>query len=557
VTETGWVSRAGIILRDLVPPALRAEWVERGYCPDQDVFGQFGVRVAAHPQRPAVVDGDGVVDYATLDGQARRIAAALSDAGLGARDIIAVQVPNDRRAVAAELAVAAIGAVALPWPVGRGRHDTRQLLGRSRAGAAIVAQTGRGVPLAAELMDVRQHLTHLRTVFVFGAAAGAQSLDPWLADPGVGAAWRPEPVAPGAPVRILVSSGSEAAPKMVAYSHHAMAGGRGNYVGALHTGPGPMRNLLLVPLSSSFGSCGTYVTIARHGGTLLLQDGFDPAAALRMISRYRPTHVFAVPTMLSRIAAQPRTPDEDVSGVRAFVSSGAALHPAAMAECRARFGRPVVNVYGSADGVNCHTAGSGGTGVGRPDPAVADIRVLDDAGRPQPAGQPGEICALGPMTPLCYVADTALDARYRLPGGWVRTGDRGLRAADGTLHVLDRLKQVVIRGGNTISPAEIEQQVRTHPGVADVACVGVPDRDLGERLCAFVVRRPAGPALSLAGLTRFLLVRRGLPRRKLPDALYTVDELPLGPTGKVCRHTLARLATCEGDGQPGRRPRTV
>ena len=331
---------------------------------------------------------------------------------------------------------------------------------------------------------------------------------------------------------------------MVAYSHNAMAGGRGNYIGALHRGSGPMRNLVLVPLSSSFGSCGTSITIARYGGTLLLRYGFDPAAVLRMIGEYRPTHLFAVPTMLGRLAAHPPDPDEDLSALRTVVSSSAPLHPATLAECSARLGRPIVNVYGSADGVNCHTARSRGTGVGRPDPAVADIRIIDADGRPLPTGRQGEICALGPMTPLCYVNDPELDASYRLPGGWVRTGDLGVLDGDGILHVVDRLKQVVIRGGYTISPAEIEQELREHAAVADVACVGVPDADLGERLCAFVVPRRA---VTLDELNRFLAGDRAVARGKLPESLYTVDELPLGPTGKVCRRTLSRLAADRSD----------
>jgi acyl-CoA synthetase (AMP-forming)/AMP-acid ligase II len=510
-----WVSTGGTVLRDLVPAALRREWVARGYCPDRDLFTLFSAHARAMPGRPAVIDATGVVDYATLDTHARGIAAALAEAGFGSRDIIGIQVPNDRRAVAAELAVAAIGAVALPFPVGHGRRDTFQLLGRARADAAIVAGTRHGVSLAEELATLRSRLPYLRAVFVFGVAgAGERSLDPWLG--GAARHWYGEPVDPEAPARILASSGTEATPKMVAYSHNAMAGGRANYIGALHTGPGPMRNLVLVPLSSSFGSCGTSITIATYGGTLLLRYGFEPTAVLRMIGEYRPTHLFAVPTMLGRLATHPPDPDEDLSALRTVVSSGAALHPATLAECSARLARPIVNVYGSADGVNCHTAG-----------------------RRLPTGRPGEICALGPMTPLCYVNDPELDARYRLPGGWVRTGDLGVLDGDGILHVVDRLKQVVIRGGYTISPAEIEQELREHAAVADVACVGVPDADLGERLCAFVVPRRA---VTLDELNRFLAADRAVARGKLPESLYTVDELPLGPTGKVCRRTLSRLA---------------
>lgn len=544
-----WTSTNGIVLGDLVPAALRRRWVEQGYCPDRDLYALFSEHVQAHPQRAAVVDAAGAIDYAALDAHVRHIAAALADAGYGRGDIIGIQVPNGRRAVAAELAVAAIGAVALPYPTGRGRRDSLSLLGRSRASAAIVVDAAGEVPLAATLAGLRPALPTLRTVFVFGAALdGCQSLDRWLDDPAAMRRWRPAPVDPEAPVRILVSSGSEAEPKMVAYSHNAMGGGRGNYVEALHDGSDPMRNLILVPLASSFGSCGT-VTLARHGGTLLLLDAFDPAAALRMITDHRPTHVFGVPTMLSRMADQPRTPGEDISSLCTLVASGAVLHAGAMEACRERFGCTVLNVYGSADGVNCHTAGGdsapGAGCVGRPDPAVAHIRIADAHGRPVPAGREGEIWALGPMTPLCYVNAPELDARYRPPGGWVRTGDRGLIDPDGYLRVIGRSKQVIIRGGYNISPAEIERQLGVHPAIADAACVAVADPDLGERVCACVAQQPGTPPLTLTEINTFLERDRGLERRKLPELLVALSELPLGPAGKVCRQTLTRLAVAQ------------
>ncbi|GGX01265.1 class I adenylate-forming enzyme family protein [Streptomyces lomondensis] len=531
-----WTSNAGVEIRDLVPARARRAWVARGHCPDRDLYTLFSAHVRRHPGRTAVIDSAGALDYAGLDARVRHIAARLAEHGLDERDIVAVRVPNGRDAVAAELAVAALGAVALPYPPGHGSRGPVSLLARARARAVILGDPSDAVSHA--------HLPHLEAVFTFGEGQGAaQSLAAPARRPFV-----PRPVDPEAPARILVSSGSEAEPKMVAYSHNALAGGRAGYVRALHDGDGPMRNLVLVPLASSFGSCGTSVTLAALGGTLLVQESFDPAAALRMIVEHRPTHVFGVPTMLHRIAEQPPAHREDFTGLRAVVSSGAALPDAIAEACRDRFGRPVITVYGSADGANCHTAATGlhpETGTGLPDPAVARIRVIEDTGALVPAGQPGEICARGPMTPLCYVADPGLDARYRTSTGWVRTGDRGLLDEHGRLHVLGRIKQIVVRGGYNISPAEVERELSAHTAVAEVACVGVPDPELGERLCACVRQKPGVPPPDLRDLTAFLESQRGLERRKLPELLLRVREMPLGPTGKICRRTLALLAARE------------
>lgn len=531
-----WTSRAGVPFPDLVPRALRRAWVAAGLCPDSDLYGLFTARVREHPDREALVDDTGVLTYAGLDAEVRRVAAVFNRAGLGAGDVVALRLPNGRDAVAAELAVYAIGAVALPVPSGGGDRDLRALLHRSRARGAVLA----AVSEAGALAD----LPYLHTVFVPGPGEGPF---PGLhvAPPTAALRRRHRPADPYGPARILVSSGSETEPKMVAYSHHALAGGRARYVRSLHPDPSvPPRHLVLVPLASSFGSLATPVTLAALGGTVIVQRAFDAADALRLVTEHHPTHLFAVPTMLRRIADLPPRPGEDVSSLRMVVSSGAPLPAATADACRARLGRPVVTVYGSSDGVNCHTAGESrppGDSAGTPDPTVARIRITGPDGAPVPAGQTGQIEARGPMTPMCYVGAPELDARYRTPDGWVRTGDLGRLDEFGRLHVLGRLKRVVIRGGLNISLAEVERELGHHPAVAEAVCVPVPDPDLGERLCACVRPAPGAPAPTLTDLTTHLL-ERGLSRRKLPEHLLLVDEMPLGPTGKICHRTLTARA---------------
>ncbi|RDI34272.1 class I adenylate-forming enzyme family protein [Lentzea flaviverrucosa] len=475
-----WVSATGTVLRDLVPARLRRDWVAQGHCPDRDLHSLFRDRVREHPDRTALVDDEGELSYAELDLLVQALAARLP---YGTTDIIGVQEPDGRAAVVAELAVLAVGAVVLPLPAGAGTS-----LSRAGASALITGGvvSGKGRPGAAK--HARPH--------------------------------------PEAPAKILLSSGSEAEPKMVAYSHNAFAGGRANYVRALHGGHPAPRDLVLVSLTSSFGSFGVPITLCCLGGTLILTRRFAPDTAMRLMAEHRPTHVFAVPTMWRRLADHPA--ELDLSGLVALVSSGDVLPAATLAACRARFGVDVITVYGSSDGVNCHTT-TPENGAGVPDPAVCDIRTVD-----------GEICARGPMTPLCYVGAPELEARHRLDGGWVRTGDRGHFDGAGRLHVTGRAKRVVIRGGYTISPAEVELAIGGHPSVGEVACVPVPDTEMGERLCA-VVTIHDGQNLDLPGLTAFLSAR-GLAKAKLPEFLLTVPGLPVGRTGKICHRTVARVA---------------
>ncbi|MEU9487897.1 class I adenylate-forming enzyme family protein [Streptomyces decoyicus] len=531
-------------LHDLVPAPLRRAWAAEGHCPDIDLYALFRAHRTRDPHRTAVIDAHGEISYAELDDEARCLAAGLAEAGIRPGDVVGVQLPNGREAVAADLALAALGAVALPFPVGRGGREARSLLGRSGARAVIAATRWRGVEQAKELAELAGELPALQTVIAAGPGivpAGCLSLTELLNAGKDG--FTPERPDPDTAARILVSSGSEAEPKMVAYSHNALAGGRGNFLASVLAEGRPPRCLFLVPLASAFGSSGTAVTLARHGGTLVLLDRFTPEAALRAVRAHRPTHVLGVPTMVRMMLERGEAEPVTAQGLVALILGGSALDAATREEARRAFGCPVVNLYGSADGVNCHTglapdagpACGPGVVVGRPDPAVCEIRIAPLHGGA--AGEAGEILARGPMTPLSYVGAPELNMRYRTADGWVRTGDLGRLDADGMLRVVGRLKDIVIRGGANISPAEVEGELSSHPDVRDVLCVGVPDPLMGERLAACVVPR-SGRRITLESLCAHL-DSRGLERRKHPERLLTVaGELPLTPAGKPDRVAL-------------------
>ncbi|NJQ01178.1 class I adenylate-forming enzyme family protein [Streptomyces zingiberis] len=554
-----------VALHDLLPAGLRRSWAADGTCPDLDLYSLYRAHRIAGPHRTAVLDAEGELCYAALDRRARCLAAGLAGLGIRPGDVVGVQLPNGRDAVTADLALAALGAVALPFPVGRGGREAASLLRRSEAVAVIAATGHRGTAPAADLLVLAGQLPALRAVVAAGSGAvpeGAVAFGELLrTDPKGFTPARPDP---DAAARILVSSGSEAEPKMVAYSHNALAGGRGNFLASLMDGR-PPRCLFLVPLASAFGSNGTAVTLARHGGTLVLLDHFTPEAALEAVAAHEPTHVLAVPTMLRMMLDRLAEGGHRVfPPPTALVLGGSQLDEATAAEARRSFGCPVVNLYGSADGVNCHTGPAegdprrggrpGGPGVlaGRPDHRVADIRIAVPGTRElreAPRGTVGEIVARGPMTPLCYVAAPDLDSRYRTPDGWVRTGDLGVMEEDGTLWIVGRLKDVVIRGGANISPAEVELELATHPGVRDVVCVGIPDALMGERLAACLVPRDGATAPTLDEL-RAHLGARGLERRKHPERLLLLDALPLTPAGKPDRAAL-RDRCAEAGPAPG------
>ncbi|GAB3484028.1 class I adenylate-forming enzyme family protein [Amycolatopsis cihanbeyliensis] len=523
---------------DLVPASVRRSWSAAGNYPDRDLYTLFSEQCAAAPGRPAVIDADGEVSYLELDEMARGLAAGLAGLGVGPGDVVAVQLPNGRLACVTDLAIAALGAVALPYPAGRGQREAASLLARSEAVAVITVTEYGDFPCAERIRALATELPTLRAVVAVGTETprGCVPMHALLAGGTHG--FRPAQPDPDGPARILVTSGSEAEPKMVLYSHNALAGGRGAMMAGLRRDSTPMRNLFLVPLASAFGSSGTAVTLAAFGGTLLLQPRFDAGTTLELIHRARPTHLLGVPTMLRMVLDHPDFAGTDTSSLHAVVLGGSVLDEPTVRRGRNALGCPVINLYGSADGVSCHTALDDppprATTAGQPNPAVAEVRIVDTELREVPRGEIGEIVARGPMTPLCYVAAPELDQRYRIDGGWVRTGDLGLIDAEGYLLVVGRLKDVVIRGGMNLSPAEVEAMLITHPAITDVACVPVSDPVLGERLCACVASTGSP---TLADLTDHL-GRAGLEQRKFPEKLLLLPALPLGAAGKVDRRAL-------------------
>ena len=268
---------------------------------------------------------------------------------------------------------------------------------------------------------------------------------------------------------------------------------------------------------------------------------FDPAGVIKLIERERITHMLAVPTMLAMMLAT-GSGDADLSSLRVVGSFGAAMSEDRVRATLATFGARFVNGYGCSDGAICMTGWDDppekiAHTVGRPSPAMSEIRILDDDGADLAVGEVGEVCARGPMSPLGYFESPELDDLYRFDGGWVRTGDLGYFDPEGYLHIAGRKKDIIVRGGYNISPAETEAGLCKHPAIAEAACVGYPDERLGERLCAFVTLVPGADAPTLEELGTFLEAD-GLARIKVPERLEVIDAMPLNPTGKILKRVL-------------------
>lgn len=535
------MNNTGII--DLVPMDVRREWVRNGTYPNKSVFQLFRQHAERHPEKLAVLSPEESISYGELLDRSLRLAAGLRTQGIVPGDVVAYQLTNSWRCCAIDLAAAALGAVVAPFPPGRGRLDIESLLRRCDARAVVVPAEFGGIDLCELIESLRPTLLSLRILIVEGEARrGWSSLDRLMDVEPLGTETLPK-VCPNSPVRLLVSSGTESEPKLVAYSHNALVGGRGRFLQRLHEDGESFRGMYLVPLGSSFGSTATFGSLSWLGGSIVVLPKFDVPAAIRAIETLRPTHILGVPTMLQRIAADPLLAEVDKSSLVGLISGGSLIDEASVRRCVEAFGCGFISLYGSADGVNCHNTLDDPLevvlrSVGRPNPSVCEIRIVDDQGVELPQGEVGEIKARGPLSPMQYVNAPELDARYRDAEGWVCTGDLGYIDRDGYLVLAGRKKDIIIRGGQNISPVQIEMLATGHPDVVSAACVPVPDPDLGQRVCICVTLREGAPRFSLAELTDYLR-QQGLEVNKLPEYLRFYRHLPLSPAGKVDKKALA------------------
>lgn len=496
---------------------------------------------AAHDGCPVIfVAADGGVRETTLGtmvSDAERIAGALQARGIGPGDVVAVQLPGSYEGAVAQAAVALCGAVLLPVVMIYGPAELGFLLRQSGAAALFLSRMFRGREHAAAVLGGLPRLPDLRLTVVAGDSApghGAVSYDDLSGR--LAAPYRRPATDPDGRAMLVYTSGTTADPKGVQHSHRSLLAEAASVV---MTDGGPeARHLGLFPPGHVAGLLSLVRILLRAIPTITM-EAWDPALAARLIDVHRVTSTVGAPVQLSGLLDQQARGEASLASLREFMT-GAAPVPPTLIRHADTAGIVAYRTYGSSE----HPTISTGT-VSDPlgkrattDGALIagnEVRIIDPEGRDVPAGQAGEIVSRGPELFTGYT-DPALNAQSFLDGGWYRTGDVGRLDSDGYLTVTDRLKDIIIRGGENISSAEVEDLLMTHPAVAEVAVIAAPDPALGERVCAVVVPAP-GRSFDIDE-ARAHFAAAGVARQKTPEVVLVADELPRTPSGKVRKENL-------------------
>lgn len=515
--------------------ALVRQYVAAGYWTPDYTVDFWRRNAAARPERLGVVAGDGRYTWKEALARIEQIAGGLLGDGWRRDDVIVLQASNSAELLLLRLACEAAGIVAALVPSTFSRSEIEAVVRQVKPRGVAVSPGER----ARELLG---HYPDLPFRYTIGAPAlpGTRSTAEWAA--------RPAGELPGSHpygyAAIWTTSGTTSTPRCVEQSACArLAAGR-QYIERLRLTD---RDVICGCTSIFAGNCDLllYYGAPQAGATAVLLDAFTPEAFCEVVEREKVTGAIFVPTLLHRLLAYPKLEQHDLSSLRLVTSFGAMLAPEVASRAEARLGVRVIQGYGASEyGALASTALDDPAevrlrGVGRP-LAGTEVEIRDEAGNALPHGAVGRVYARGPYCVGGFVDDDAA-TQAAWASGYIAMGDLGRIDEAGYLWLEGRARDIIIRGGQNISPLEIEDVLLNHPAVREVAAVRMPDPEMGERVCVFVVPADRARPPDLQALCAFML-ERGLARFKLPERLEIIDALPMNPAGnKVNKPVLEAL----------------
>ena len=496
------------------------------------------VRVAHEdPDRILIIDGDTRLSAATLYDQASRLAQAML-ARFVPGNVVSFMLPNWHEAAVIYMGATLAGMVANPILPSLRDHDLHFTLADVGTRMIFVPQTFRGHDYVAMLDRVAATMAQPPEIMVVRGDAGDHIPYNQLLEEGGTA---PLPAIDADEVRmVMYTSGTTGRPKGVVHTHNSL-NALIRQIGAHWLVEPGDRFLVPSPISHIGGSIYAFEAPLLLGSTAILMEAWNPVDAVGIMVDQRCTHMAGATPFLQGLLAAAREADTRLPDLKLFICGGASVPPALIREASATFDRAIVSrVYGSTE-VPVTTVGV----IGGADGEGADIdHAAETDGRPGIAtviiAEDGEIRARGPQMMLGYFREeddlSGFDAQ-----GYYRTGDQGAWVDGDYLVVTGRIKDLIIRNGENISPKEIEDLLSDHPAIAEIAIVGIPDPRTGERAIAVIVPRD-GAMPDVAAIGDYLS-EQGVARFKYPEGVVLWDALPKNDAGKVLKQAIRTRLT--------------
>jgi fatty-acyl-CoA synthase len=514
-----------------------------------DTIGDlFDQTVALHGDHDALVDrvGGHRWTYAELNDEVVALAHGLLRAGIEKGDRVGIWAPNCAEWTVVQYATAKVGAILVNINPAYRTHELTYVLNHSGVRLLVATRTFRSSDYAAMIDEVRLSCPRLEQVALIGSCdwhdLHVRDVDP------MPLAARQASLSPDDPINIQYTSGTTGHPKGATLSHHNIVN-NAHLIGELSGYTDRDRICVPVPLYHTFGMVIGNLGALTHGASVVYPaPAFDPKATLAAIAEERCTSLYGVPTMFIAELGEADFDDYDLTSLRTGIMGGSPCPVEVMKQVIERMGMSGVTiVYGMtetspvstqtrADDPLHRRVGS----VGRVHPHL-EIKIVDPAtGLTVPRGDTGELCTRGYSVMLGYWEQPDKTAEVVDSARWMHSGDLATMDAEGYISITGRLKDMLIRGGENISPREIEEFLHTHPAVRDVQIIGVPDARLGEEIMAWIQLQPGAADLTVDDIRAFAHGR--LARYKIPRYVRVVTEFPMTVSGKVRKIEMRRIS---------------
>ncbi len=480
---------------------------------------------ARQPDAPAIKLGDMVLTYAQLDQASSLVAGLLSERGVEAGDRVGVMLPNVPYFPVVYYGILRLGAAVVPMNVLLKERETGYYLRDSGAKAVLAWH---------DFFAAAEHGAN-------EAGAEAISVVPGEFEQLLAAATpRPEVVdrADDDLAVILYTSGTTGTPKGAELTHGNLGSNVETVLNMFSISPDDVI-LGSLPLFHSFGQTCAMNACIKGGGCLTLLPRFEPGEALQMFGRDGVTIFMGVPTMYSAMLHDAGADAADVSKLRMAVSGGASLPGELMRAFEDKFGCDILEGYGLSETSPVASFNQPGQprkvgSIGTPVPGV-EMKIVGEDGEELPQGEPGEIAIKGPNVMRGYWGRDDATAEV-MRGEWFLSGDVGKVDEDGYYFIVDRIKDLIIRGGYNVYPREIEEVLYEHPAVREAAVVAVPHDELGEEVGA-AISLVEGQSVEPGDVIAY--VKEQVAAYKYPRHVWILDDLPKGPTGKILKREIA------------------
>ncbi|KQX74424.1 long-chain-fatty-acid--CoA ligase [Aeromicrobium sp. Root472D3] len=483
-----------------------------------------------HPDSVAITGEGRGVTYGELSTRSDRVASGLVSMGLVAGDRVAYLARNATEYWELFFGAAKAGVAIVPLNFRLSRDEITWILGDAEPAAILVED---------HLTDLLPE-TYAGHRLVFSQAGGPSSYEAWVAEQPASDPQRD--LGGDALCSLMYSSGTTGRPKGVTTTVEGFLWAVDAFSAQFDITPD---SVSLVPTPYYHIAAGGWSLIAlAAGGTIVQFTEVTPVNMLSLLLEHRATHVIMVPTVIQLFITSPEASAADYSSVQHVVYGGSPISETVMVRAKQVFGAELSQSYGLTEtvgvttilGPSDHVPGTTKLrSAGRAVPGVEVAVVDSETGEPIPAGEIGEIVTRGPGVTRSYWRRPDDTAAAFWPGGWFRTGDAGYVDEDGYVFLKDRIKDLLMSGGENIYPAEVENVIMAHPDVQEVAVIGVPSERWGETPLA-VVAAAAGHEIDPEELISF--TRERLAHYKCPTGVEIVDALPRNPSGKVLKREL-------------------